>query len=386
MSRIYLDHNATTPVHPAVLEAYAQATMQAWGNASSLHAEGRVARHVVETARKQVALLLGAKPEEVVFTSGGTESNQLGLWAACKRWEQAHPGVRGQIVSSKLEHPSVGNAVERLGKMGWPVRWVAVDGYGRLDVGDYRLALQEPTALVALALCNHEIGNLYPIAELTTYAHKQGAWVHCDAVQAVGRIPVEVTALGVDSLALSAHKMYGPKGIGALYLRGDMAWLQEMSLLLGGQQEKGRRAGTESVPLIAAFGVACQRAQQELDERVERITVLRDQLEEQLLAIAGATLHGDLVHRVPGTCNIGFAGVEGALVLMGLDLRGVAVSTGAACSSGTLAPSSVLLAMGYPRQAALQAVRFSVGMGNTPEQMDQVAAWTREIVTHIRSV
>lgn len=386
--RIYLDHNATTPLHPAVVQAQMQAMETAWANASSLHADGRAAKQGLEAARKQVAGLLGALPEEIVFSSGGTESNHMAILGACRAWTQRGNKPQ-QIVTSPLEHPSVLAAVKTLVQEGWSVHWTRVGEQGGLDEADFVQALaQKPTRLATLALCNHELGNVYPVAKLAGLAHQHGALVHCDAVQAAGRIPVQVKELEVDFLSCSAHKMYGPKGAGALWASARLPADALVPWLQGGQQEKGRRAGTENSIALVGFGVACALAAQELDSRMQQTANLRNQLEQKLLSIPGTTLHGfaDTTKRNPGTCNIGFAGVPGDVLMSSLDLRGVSVSVGAACSSGSMEPSPVLLALGLSKKQALQAVRFSVGYENTPDQINQVFNLVQESVVHIRTL
>ncbi len=415
--RIYFDHNATTPPHPEVIQAIAQSMkgtwneavvplkdhlgghlkdlagirQPAWGNPSSLHEEGRAARDAVEGARRRVAALIGASPEEIFFTSGGTEGNNTAVLGACR--QQVVLGERhGQVISSPLEHPSVIKAAVEASVDGAEgpaaVTWLPVDGQGRIDPEDLRRALRaRQTLLVSLSRCNHELGNLYPIAELCRLSHEHGALFHCDAVQAAGRLPLDVNALGVDLLTMSGHKLHGPKGVGAVYCReGGRKSALLWPLILGGQQEKGRRAGTENVPAIVGLGVACAMAAEGLPERVRFIAGLRDRLETQLLRIPGARLHGDGEEgrRAPGTCNVGFAGVEGELLMMNLDLCGVAVSTGAACSSGSTEPSPVLVALGLSEKEALEGVRFSLGVGNTAAEVDQVAAWVGESVARVR--
>lgn len=384
--RIYFDHNATTPPHREVITIQNEATSFAWANPSSLHAEGRAARQAVELARRQVAALLCAGPQEVVFTSGGTESNNTAIMGVCRHIERSG-SIKGQIISSPLEHPSVKAPLRKLTEEGWSVELLSVDSMGRLDLENLEQTLRHAkTTLVTLSLCNHELGNLYPISEVTRLSHQYGALVHCDAVQAAGRISVNVSKLPVDLLTVSSHKLYGPKGVGALFCRSSVAGEQIHPLLLGGEQERGRRAGTENVISIIGFGKACELAQQELDSRMQTTMRLRNQLEKKLLAIPGARLHGDPQGRGPGTCNIGFEGVEGELLMASLDLEGVAVSTGAACSSGSLEPSPVLLALGFTKAQALQGVRFSLGYENTGDEVEQVVNLVEKIVRRIRAV
>lgn len=398
--RIYLDHNATTPLHPEVMRVMVEA-LSCFGNPSSQHIEGQRARGAVEAARREVAALLGCSPFELVFTSGGTESNNTAILGAARARARAGLGGDGpwQVISGPLEHPSVRRSLEVLRGEGFRVTVLPVDAAGRLDAAALERALGDGrTALVTVQLCSHELGNLNPIAELLARARAHGAWFHCDAVQGAGKVPLDVRALGVDLLSVSAHKLYGPKGVGALFVRGVPVRTEGSSaaacgvpldlpaLLVGGSQEKGRRAGTENVPGIIGFGRAARLAREELLGRAAEVAALRDRLESQLLQIPGARRHGEErpEHRAPATCNLGFAGVTGELVMMGLDLRGAAVSTGSACSSGSPEPSVGLLALGLSREQALEAVRFSLGLDTTAADVDQVAAWVREIVEHVR--
>lgn len=403
-SRIYLDHNATTPLATEVLTAMLDAGTRLGGNPSSQHAEGRAAKQAVEQARKEVAALVGAAPANVVFTSGGTEGNNTAILGTLRALRQA--GEQGQLVTSPLEHPSVRLAVEQLASEGVPVSVLPVDAQGRIDPSDLRRTLQQQkTLLVSLAACNHELGNLYPVAELAALAHEYSALFHCDAVQAAGKLPLQVDALGVDLLTISAHKLYGPKGIGALICPSNLRRLGQspdrakvkaaaplppllpQPLLVGGQQEKGRRAGTENVPAIVGFGCAAKLAQEQLAQ-LPTLALLRDRLETQLLTIPGSWRNGDGTAggRNATTANLGFEGVEGDLLLMNLDLLGAAVSTGAACSSGSTEPSAVLTALGQSRAQAKAAVRFSLGRTTTPQQIDQVVEWVTQIVARVRSL
>lgn len=379
MHRIYLDHNATTRPIPAVRAAMAAALEIGFGNPSSPHHEGRASRDLVERARAQVARLIGGAPSEVVFCSGGTESDNLGVLGAARAM-RARTGRR-VVVGSPLEHPAVRGALERLGEEGFEVRLLAADAEGRLDPGALDALLDDGVALVTLQLANHELGTIHPVAELARRAHAVGALFHSDAVQAAGRIPVEVAALGCDLLSISAHKLHGPKGVGALWHRRG---LDVAPLLVGGHQERERRAGTENVAGVVGFGVACEEAAQGLPERGERVRRLRDRLEAAALAIDGARRFGAAEPRVPGTANLGFAGVPGELLMMSLDLEGVAVSTGAACSSGSIDPSPVIRALGVPKEVARTAVRFSLGDDNTEEEIDRVALLLPQLVERIR--
>lgn len=403
MPRIYLDHNATTPVHREAAAAMVEAATQFCGNPSSLHAEGRAARQVLEKARSEVAALIGANPMELLFTSGGTESNNTALLGAARASLRAR-GRAGQVVSSPLEHPSVRKALEQLQDEGFKLTWLPVDRQGRLDPAELRrVVAQEETALVSLALMNHELGNRYPIAELCQISHEHGALFHCDAVQAVGRVALSVADLDVDLLSISSHKLFGPKGVGALYVRAprpkradastkapsspSLITLSDMpQLLRGGAQEKGRRAGTENVPGIAGFGAAAALCRRELLVRWAQVAALRDALEARLMRIPGARVHGDTDAgcRSPGTLNVAFDGVEGELLFMNLDLAGVSVSTGAACSSGSPEPSAVLLGMGLERRQALEAIRISLGPENSAADIDQAGQAIEASVALVR--
>jgi cysteine desulfurase len=349
-----------------------------WGNPSSVHAVGRRARAAVESARKQVAALVGGDSEEIVFTSGGTEADHLAIRGLAGA---AAPG-RTQVISTRLEHPAVLGALEALAAGGAEVTFLPVGPDGQLDPAALAGALRDDTALVTIAAANHELGNLYPVPALAAAARARGALVHSDAVQAAGRVPLDVRALGVDALSLSAHKLGGPKGVGAVWLRRGVV---PRPLLPGGHQERERRGGTENVLGIVGFGEACRLARERLPAQAARAAALRDRLEALLLQIPGARRHGDAGARVPGTANLGFSGAPGELVVIGLDLEGVAVSSGAACTSGTMAPSPVLLALGLPPAQAREAVRFSVGPGNSEADIDRAAALAAAVVARVRA-
>jgi cysteine desulfurase len=389
---IYFDHNATTPLLPEIRAAMTVALEQLWGNPSSIHSEGRRARAAVEAARQEVAALVGGLPEEIVFTSGGTEGDNLairGLALAAavpgRKGPSTLPGTsRPHVVSSALEHPAVAGALTALEQAGMEVTRLPVDPGGLIAPEALERALRDETVLVTLGLANHEIGVVQPIAALAAMARARRVLFHTDAVQAAGRLPVDVGALGVDALTLSAHKLHGPKGVGAVWVRRG---LLPAPLVAGGHQERERRGGTENVVGIVGFGEACRRARAELAEGTAATSLgeLRDRLEARLLAIPGARVHGDRRQRVPGTTNVGFADAAGELVLINLDLEGVCVSTGAACTSGTLAPSPVLLALGLDPIRAREAVRFSLGRGNTRAEVDHVAALLETIVARVRA-
>jgi tRNA (5-methylaminomethyl-2-thiouridylate)-methyltransferase len=372
---IYLDHNATTPLRPEVLAQMAAALARLPGNPSSAHAAGRAARAAIEGARAEVAALVGALPEEIVFTSGGTEGNALAILGLLRG---ARRGGRPHVVSSPLEHPSV-LALLRAADVELTLLPVGPDG--SLDAEALRAALRPETAFVTLALANHELGNIYDLAALSALARARGALVHADAVQAAGKIPIDVAALGVDALTLSAHKLHGPKGVGAIFLRRGAAFEPAGA---GGHQERERRAGTENVAGIVGLGVAARLARAELAGTAARVAGLRDRLAARLLAIPGARRHGAALGTLAGTLNVGFDGAPGQLVAAALDLEGIAVSTGAACTSGSLEPSPVLLALGLPPVQASEGLRFGLGRDTTVEEIDQAAALVEEIVVRVR--
>ncbi len=394
---IYLDHNATTPVRPEVAVAISRALDETWGNPSSVHAAGRKARTAIEGARHEVAELLGCSAEEIVFSSGGTEGNNWAVGELAKMAWSARaarfPGRKPHVVSSPLEHPSIHGALQALRQQGYDVTLLPVAPDGRLACDDLQAALREETVLVTLALANHEIGNVYDVAAFATIARQRGCLFHTDIVQGVGRVPLHVALAGIDAATLSAHKIYGPKGVGAVFLRRG---LSPHALIVGGHQERQRRAGTENVPGIVGFGMAAHLASTELrsgqgsgsegapDDTALRLRSLRDHLEEQLLKIPDARVHGG-GPRTPGTTNLGFAGCDGQLVMIGLDLEGVCVSTGAACTSGSIEPSPVLLALGLDAVQARQGVRFSVGRDTTDDDIDRVVALTTLVVARIRA-
>jgi cysteine desulfurase len=381
---IYLDHNATTPLRAEVREAMV-AALDLAGNPSSIHRAGRQAREAVERARRHVADLVEAAPEEIVFTSGGTEGDNLavrGLALAAHERRRVQLGDRpAHVISSVIEHPAVHGALDELAREGFAITRLSVDAGGALSVGDLTAALRPETVLVTLATANHELGTVYPIGDFATAARAGGALFHTDAVQAAGRIPFGIGRGHLDAVTLSAHKLHGPKGTGAIYVRRG---LDLHPLIAGGHQERERRAGTENVVGIVGFGEACRLARAEREETALRIERLRDRLEARLMTIPGARVHGQ-GRRVPGTLNVGFAAAEGGLVLVGLDLEGICVSTGAACTSGSLAPSPVLLGLGLSPERAREAVRFSLGRETTEAEIDRAGEVTAQVVARVRA-
>ena len=373
---IYLDNNASTPMDPKVREAVS-AAMDAYGNPSSVHSYGRRARRVVEEARDEVASLVGARPEEIFFTSGGTEANALAIFGGVRRTGPASP-----IVTTAIEHPSVRESVARLAEeLGVESITVAPDVSGAVDPERILAAAPPGTPLVTLMAANNEYGGLLPVAAVARALRDRGVPVHTDAVQAAGRIPVDAPAWDVDLLSLSAHKMHGPKGVGALYVRKGFPLRPHTP---GGGQEKKIRAGTENTSGIVGFGVAARLARERLDE-AGRIAAMRDRLETRILAtVPGTRVAGAAALRLPNTTTILFEGVSGEALLIRLDLEGVAVSVGSACSSGTLAPSPAILALGFSREEARGAVRFSLSRWNTEAEIDRVLALLPEAVAAAR--
>jgi cysteine desulfurase len=365
--RIYLDNNATTPLHPAVLEALERSLRDVFGNASSIHKEGQSARRAIEDARESVATLIAAEARDVVFTSGGTESNNAAIFGVVGQ------GGRHHIVTTAIEHPSVLEPVTELERRGHAVTIVAPSRSGVINAGAVIGAIRPETRLVSMMLANNETGVLQPVAEVARVCRERSVHFHCDAVQGAGKVDIDVSALGADTLALSAHKLHAPKGIGALYVRRGLSLDRH---ILGGAQERRRRAGTENVSLAVAFGVAAEIAR----DRVDAGT-LRDALERALLT-AGLpiVINGADVPRIPNTSSVTFGGADAEGIVIGLDLSGVAVSTGSACSSGRIEPSHVLLAMGLTPEEARATVRFSLSRFTTSAEIARTVALVREIV------
>jgi cysteine desulfurase len=379
MRRIYLDHNATTRLHPDARAEMAPFLDEEFGNPSSIHAAGRAARDAVERARERVARLIGAGRDEIVLTSGGTEGNNLAIRGAAEAARSLDEG-RVRVLVSPVEHPSALGAAEALRARGFAVEQLRVDGAGRVDPGELERRLLSDVALVSVQLANHETGVVQPIAALADLAHARGAWFHSDVVQAAGKVALDVRALGVDAATLSAHKLYGPKGAGAIYVRGGRALAP---LALGGHQERERRPGTENVAGVVGFGAACELERAHGAEWSAHVARLRDRLEAGLLALGARTNGGE--PRVANTANVAFAGADGESIVINLDLAGVQVSMGAACTSGSVEPSPVLLALGQPREQAREAVRFSLGRENTEEEIDAVLAMLPAIVARVRA-
>ena len=366
MERIYLDHNATTPVDPSVLASMLPFLRENFGNPSSIHYEGQVAKQALNQARKEVADCLNAEPSEVVFTSCGTESDNMALIGI---YDQFHK--KGQhIITTEVEHSAVIRSCEYLESHGAKTTYLKVNREGLLDLNEYEKSFTDKTILVSIMLANNETGIIYPIKKMAEIAHKNGALIHTDAVQAVGKMKVDVKDLNVDLLSLSGHKIYAPKGVGALYVKKGIPCT---SVVKGGTQEKGRRGGTENLAAIVGLGSAMLRLINEQEKDNQKIKKLRDHFEKAVLKIIPYTfVNGAQEPRVGNTSNICFKGVEGEGVILSLDLKGIGASSGSACSSGAIEPSRVLLAMGRTKEEAGASVRFSFGKSNTEEQVERV--------------
>jgi cysteine desulfurase len=378
--RAYFDHNATTPPAPEVTEAMVRALTEEFGNASSVHHFGQRAKAVLDEARSAVAALIGAEPAEVVFTSGGTEADNLALRGAVEALESTG---RRHIVASSIEHEAVLNTVKALVKRGWTSTLLPVDATGIVAPSALATAITPTTAIVSVMHANNEIGTIQPIADLAAIAHEHGALFHTDAVQSAAKIPVDVKALGVDLLAISAHKFNGPKGAGALWIRRGTRLISTMT---GGKHERNRRGGTENVPGIAGMGVAARLGREKLAANGLRVGALRDRLERGVLASVPGTALNGAPPRVPNTTNISFEGIEAESLLIALDLEGFAVSTGSACSSGTLEPSHVLRAMGFGSPRTQNSIRFSLGMNNTEAEVDSLLRKLPAVVDKLRAL
>ncbi len=389
--RVYLDHSATTPVDQRVVEAMLPYLTEKFGNPSSVHFFGQEARAAVDRARREVAALIGARANEIVFTSGGTEANNLAIKGICNALMDAPVSpARRHVITTAIEHPSVRGLCDELEKGGWAVTRLPVyeDGIVRLE--DVRAALTPETVLISVMLANNEIGTIQPVKEIAVLVRERRdkgnrqLWLHTDAVQAAGRLPIDVDTLGCDLLSLSAHKLYAPKGSGALYVKRG---LRLMPQNVGGHQEREKRAGTEGVPGIIAFGEAAKLARAELAQRVDHDRALRDRFESSLEARVGdLVFNGDRKRRLPHLSNISFRFIEGEGLLISLDLQSIAVSTGSACSSGTLEPSPVIQALGRNDELSRGSIRFSFGKDNTDEDVDYVLEVLPQIVGKLRQL
>jgi cysteine desulfurase len=375
---IYFDHNATTPVAPEVLEAVSLCLGQVYGNASSIHYFGQLAKQRLEAARRQVAALIGCAPTELVFTSGGTEANNIAVLGVVRSVIVGR-GAPKHVISSAIEHPAVLGPCAQLECEGVQVTRVRVGPSGIVDPGDVRGALRPETALISIMHANNELGTIQPIGEIARMAHEAGVPLHVDGVQALGKIPVDVRELGADLYSMSAHKLYAPKGCGALYIRKG---IKLAGIAFGGHHERDRRPGTENVPGIVGFGAAAELARNRFMDGA-----LRDRLEDAVLdRIPGTAVNGYRHSRTPNTTNIQFDAIDGEAMVIALDLRGFAVSTGSACSSGAITPSHVLTAIGLSADRARSSIRFSLGHSNTAEQVDQLVEALEASVAHLRRI
>ena len=380
MQRFYFDHNATTPVAPEILDAVVSCLGQVYGNASSIHSFGQAAKQRLETARRQVAALIHANARGVVFASGGTEADNMAVLGAVR----AAAGASRHVITTAIEHPAVLAACDQLEREGAAVTRLPVGAGGVVDPGDVRSALRPGTVLVSVMHANNELGTVQPVAEIARITREAGVPLHSDGVQALGKIPVDVEELGVDLYSLSGHKLYAPKGVGALFVRKGVK-LEPLSF--GGHHEHDRRPGTENVPGAAALGAACELAGLKLAEDAANLTALRDRLESAVLdRIPGTGVNGAGSPRTPNTSNMRFDGIEGEALVIALDLRGFAVSSGAACSSGAVAPSHVLTAIGLTPERARSSIRFSLGHSNTAEQVDALVEALAASVAHLRRI
>ncbi len=375
--RVYLDHNASTPVHPDVLAAMLPYFSETFGNPSSVHAFGREAREGLDSARERIAGFLKVKPDEIVFTSGGTESDNFGIKGL------AGARGRGHVITSRIEHHAVLRSCEVLESQGFSVTYVPVDATGMVDPDDVRRALRPDTFAISIMHANSEVGTLQPVRNLGALAREHGIAFHVDAVQTFGKVDIDVDAFGIDVLAFSGHKIYGPKGVAGVYVRKGtkMASVQH-----GGDHERRRRAGTENVSGIVGLGKAVEIRQRDMHAEAARVSALRDRLWSGVQArVPDVRLHGHPTQRLPGTANISYRGVESESIVLGLDLKGIGVSAGSACTSGSVEPSYVLVAMGVPLEWAMGAVRSSLGRSTTAEDIDYVVESVEPIVRKLRS-
>ena len=365
MKTIYFDNNATTAVAPEVREAILPYLGEFYGNPSSMHTFGGQVADAVETARETMANLLGASPDEIIFTSCGSESDNAAIWSAI----QTQPEKR-HLITTRVEHPAILSVMQHWERQGYRVTYLGVDNKGRLDIDEYAAALTPDTALASIMFANNEVGNIYPIQSMAEMATEKGVLFHTDAVQAVGKTPIDLAHLPADMLSLSGHKLHAPKGIGVLYVRKGVRF---RPFLRGGHQEKGRRAGTENVPYIVGLGAAAKLAADHMQEERVNVAMLRDRLEQGLLErISDCMVNGDEENRLPNTTNIAFKNVEGEAILLMLDRLGVCASSGSACTSGSLEPSHVLRAMGVPFTYAHGSIRLSLSRYTTQEEVDFV--------------
>ena len=379
MKVVYVDNNATSRVAPEVLEAMLPYFKEYYGNPSSMHVFGGQVGTKVNEAREKVADVLGADPSEIIFTSCGTESDNAAILGAL----DSYPEKR-HLITTRVEHPAIGNLCAYLGRKGYRITELSVDREGRMDLDELRESITEETALVTIMYANNETGVVFPIEEIGEIVKEKGIPFHTDAVQVVGKIPIDLRKLKIDMLSLSGHKLHAPKGIGVLYIRKGTRF---SPFIIGGHQEKGRRGGTENVPYIIGMGKAFELAKAHLEEENTRVKALRDYLEEKILEkIPNTLVNGDSVHRLPNTVSVSFEYVEGESILLLLSGLGICASSGSACTSGSLEPSHVLRAMGVPFTAAHGSIRFSLSIYNTKEEMDYIIQHLPPIIERLRDI
>ena len=375
---VYADNAATTQMSQVVIEKMTDAMKKVWGNPSSLHTVGQEAKVILEDAREQIAAALGAEPREITFTSGGSEADNQAILSAVALGEAKG---KKHIVSTKFEHHAVLHTLQKLEKKGYEVTYLDVHQNGIVTPEDVAAAIRPDTALVTIMFANNEIGTLQPIREIGAVCREKGVLFHTDAVQAVGHVPINVKEDNIDLLSLSAHKFHGPKGVGVLYARRG---IRLSSLIEGGAQERGKRAGTENIPAIVGMAEALNEAVSHLDANTAKVTAMREKLIRGIKRIPYAHLNGDRTHRVPGIVNFCFEGIEGESLLLLLDAKGIACSSGSACTSGSLDPSHVLLALGLPHEVAHGSMRLSIDETNTDEQIDHILKSVPEVVAYLR--
>ncbi|RJX29579.1 MAG: cysteine desulfurase NifS [Dethiobacter sp.] len=380
MQKIYMDHGATTPLKEEVLEAMLPYLKNIFGNPSSLHSFGREARKALDESREKVARALGASPEEIIFTSGGTEANNLAIQGVARSLSS---GGGGHIITSSIEHHAVLDTVKYLANTGFEVTFLPVDEYGMVDPGELAARITDQTILVSIMTANNEIGTIQPFEEIGRICRERGVYFHTDAVQAIGHLPFNLKEQPIDMLSLSAHKFYGPKGAGALYVRKRSKLKQ---VIFGGSQERKLRPGTENLPGVVGLGRAIELATSDIEGKSKYLKNLRDRLIKGLLEIEDVRLNGHPQKRLPGNVNVSVLYVEGEALLLSLDLKGIAVSSGSACTSGSLDPSHVLLAIGLDHQAAHGSVRLTLGKDNTPQEVDYTLEAVKEIVERLRKM
>jgi len=380
LKRIYMDHNATTPVHPAVLEAMLPYFTEFYGNASSVHSFGREARNGIEEARERIANFTGAQPGEIIFTSGGTESDNFAIEGAA--FENVKKGKH--IITSLIEHPAVLNTCKHLETHGFEVSYLTVDKYGVVSLDELKDLIRDDTILITIMHANNEVGTIQPMKKIGMIAKEKGIILHTDAVQTTGKVPINVNELGIDLVSMSAHKIYGPKGVGALYMRKGT---KVEPLIRGGHHERNRRGGTENVPGVVGFGKAIEIASADMEAESKRLWNLTEKMKNGLFEkLDYVYTNSHPKNRLPNTMNISFDYVEGEAILLNLDMKGIAASTGSACSSGSLEPSHVLLALGICAATAQGTIRFSLGRANNEEDVDYLVDELPSIITRLRAM